>query len=381
MSGKGGIQMENTFPTGRPAGPNEVVERENFIPESVERLMTGHDIMLAGPRRIGKSSVAGEILRRVTARSAYTASVDVFGAVSLESLATRLMASILANRTGILAKATRNVSDLRKYFSQASISAKLHDLELGVALLGRTPSPEELLALALDTAESIALKDQKRMVIVIDEFQDIQKMGGPAVLKQMRSHIQHQQHAVYLFMGSQAHLMNDLFQGPNQAFFRFAIRMELPPIPWVEWERYIGDRLALEGLSIRQTALEILGEKTGGHPHGVMVVAEAAVLHARLAGQTVVEADDAIFGYRSSLEGTLGAIYAQEWAMVRERKHGASVLLAIAEEREPYHGASNRSSISDAIKWLQDRGLIISERRGAHRLLEPMFGQWLRDRV
>lgn len=372
------------FPTGRPAGPDEVVDREDFVKEAVERLMTGHDIMLAGPRRIGKSSVAGEILRRAQERSAYTASVDVFGTSSLEAFAARLMEAVVANRTGILAKASRNIVDLQKHLSQSRISARIHDLELGVTLLGRNPSAEELLDLALETAETIAEKDQRRMVIVIDEFQDIQKMGGAAVLKQMRSHIQQQQHAVYLFMGSQAHVMNELFelfQKPSQAFFRFAIQMQLPSIPWVAWEHYIVNRLSREGMSIRETALEILGEKTGGHPHGVMVVTEAAFLRARLGGQKVIEADDVILGYRSAMEGTLGAIYGQAWAIVRERKHTAAVLFAIAEGRQPYREASNRSSISDAIKWLQDRGLIVSVQRGEHRLVEPMFGQWLRDRT
>ena len=371
--------MENIFPIGRPAGPEDVVDRDDFMQEAVERLMMGHDIMLAGPRRIGKSSVAGEILRRVRERGAYTAAVDVFRTATTETLATRLIEAVIANRTGLLAKAARDMKELRSHLGQARVSARLHDLELGVALVEQRPSPEDLLELGLVTAEKIAEKDGRRMVILIDEFQDIQKLGGGELLKRMRSIIQQQQHAVYLFMGSQAHLMNDLFAKPNEAFFRFAIQMHLPAVPWPEWEQYIEDRLRTQGMTIRDTALQILHEKSGGHPHSVMVVTEAAFLHAKLAGKTAIQADDALYGYIAAMDGTLGAIYTQQWAAVREYKHAAKALLAIAQGREPYAGVPSRSGVTDAIKLLEARGLIMSEGRGKHRLVEPMFGAWLRS--
>lgn len=373
--------MDNIFPTGRPAGPADVVDREEFIREAVERLMMGHDIMLAGPRRIGKSSVAGEILRQLQERRAYTAGVDVFRTATVEAFATRLLEAIVANRTGLIAKAARNIKELGKYLGQARVSAKLHDLELGVALVEQRPSPEDLLELALVTAEKIAEHDGRLMAIVIDEFQDISKMGNTELLKRMRSTIQQQQHTVYLFMGSQTHLMTDLFAKSDAAFFRFAIQMYLPSIPWSEWEQYIIERLQTKAMTIRDTALQVVREKTGGHPHGVMVVMDAALLHAKLGGKTIIEADDALYGYSTAMEGTLGAIYTQEWAAVREYKHAARVLWTIAEGGEPYAGASSRSSVTDAIKLLESRGLIRSEGRGHHQFIEPMFGAWLRQQA
>ncbi len=367
------------FPTGRPAPPEDLVDRHPFIDEAVERLSMGHDIMLAGPRRIGKSSVAGEIVRRLRSRGAYTAYVDVFRTTSIEAFATRLLEAVVANRTGLFSRAARDMRELRKWLGQARISAKVHDLELGVALIDRPVNPADLLELALTTAETIAASDQRRMGILIDEFQDVHKLGGPEILKRMRSIIQLQQHTVYVFLGSQAHLMRDLFGNSEEAFFRFAIQMHLPPIPWDEWQRYIEDRLATQDMTIRDTALSVLEEKTGGHPHGVMVVTEAALLHARLGGKAVIEADDALYGYADALEGTLGAIYTQQWAAVRAHKHAANTLLAIAEGREPYADATHRSGIAKAITYLEAQGILITEGRGRHRLVEPMFGQWVRN--
>lgn len=374
--------VESIFPVGRPAGPDDVVDREEFIGEAVERLSLGHDIVLAGPRRLGKSSVAGAILQRLGDRGAATASVDVFRAPTVLVLATQLLEALARSRTGVRAEAARSIRELGRYLSQARVSAKLHDLELGVALAEPKLSPEGLLELALATAERIGEHDGRRMVVVIDEFQDIRKMGGAELLKQIRAAIQHQQHTAYLFTGSQQHLMTELFAKPDAAFFRFAIPMHLPSIPWPAWEQYLVHRLAAHGMTVSDSALTLLRERTGGHPHGVMVVMEAALVHTTLGGRTAIRADDVWHGYGASLDGgTLGAIYAQEWAALREYRHAAPALWTIADGGEPYAGAASRSGVTAAIRLLEARGLIVTENRGHHQLVEPMLGAWLQDQV
>ena len=242
--------------------------------EAVERLLMGNDVMLAGPRRIGKSSVAGEVQRRLQSRGTYTAYVDLFRTSSLEELATRLLEAVLANRTGPLAAVARGVQDLRRMLAQARVSATIHDLDLAVALAERPHGfPADTFELALATADRLAKHDQRRMVLVFDEFQDIDplggQLGGVSLQKRMRSVLQQQSHTACLFLGSQADLMEKLFGSPRAAFFRLAIPMHLPPIPWAAWAAYLVDRLAAQQVTIDEPALALLAEKTGGHPHGV----------------------------------------------------------------------------------------------------------------
>lgn len=51
-------------------------------------------MVLAGPRRIGKSTVAEEALRRLGREGVYSARVDLFYTASLEELSTRLLMAI-----------------------------------------------------------------------------------------------------------------------------------------------------------------------------------------------------------------------------------------------------------------------------------------------
>lgn len=369
----------NAFPTGRPAAPEDVVDREEFMVEAVERLFMGNDVMLAGPRRIGKSSVAGEVQRRLQSRGTYTAYVDLFRTSSLEELATRLLEAVLANRTGPLAAVARGIQDLRRMLAPARVSATIHDLDLAVALVERPHGfPADTFELALATADRLAKHDQRRMVLVFDEFQDIDQLGGVSLQKRMRSVLQQQSHTACLFLGSQADLMEKLFGSPQAAFFRFATPMHLPPIPWAAWAAYLVDRLAAQHVTIDEPALALLAEKTGGHPHGVMVVMDAALMRTRLAGTAAITADDILYGYASALD-TLGGLYAQQWIGVRARRNAPRVLMAVAEGRPPYAGRdTSAGSVAKAISWLTTEGLIASSGRGEHHVMEPMFAAWLK---
>ncbi len=368
--------MENYFPTGRPAAPEDVVDRQDFIAEAVERLWLGNDIVLAGPRRTGKSSVAGEVLHRLRERGAYTVYVDVFRAVSIEAFAARVLQAALEQRTGFFQHVARDTREIGKTIAQAHIAAKIHDLELGVQLANPHATPAEHLEIALTAAERIAKEDGRRMVILLDEFQDVLRLGGEDTLKQMRAIIQHQEHVVYLFMGSQADMMGRIFGQPKRAFFRFAVQMRMPEIPWGEWEAYIRDRLGRSGHSISDQALQLLEERTGAHPHCVMVTMDAALLRAKLLGSDHITAEDVLYAYDNA-KLTLAGIYAERWAMVKGYTHAPAVLGQIVQGKPPYAVDTVRTNVTKALVLLEQLGLIYKVSRGQYHLVERMFGTWI----
>src|SRR5256885_15245897 len=71
------------FPLGGPVPPADLVGREGYIRRAVARLADGNHILIAGPRRIGKTSVMLEILRRLRRRGGDTAHPARMGAAGL----------------------------------------------------------------------------------------------------------------------------------------------------------------------------------------------------------------------------------------------------------------------------------------------------------
>src|SRR2546425_8025508 len=64
------------FPVGGPVPASDLVGRETYIRRLAERLGDGNHVLVAGPRRIGKTSGILEVLRRLRRRGALTADVD-----------------------------------------------------------------------------------------------------------------------------------------------------------------------------------------------------------------------------------------------------------------------------------------------------------------
>jgi len=88
------------FPVGGPVPGEDLVGREAFLRGFVARLGDGSHLLLAGPRRIGKTSLVLEALRRLRRKGALTAYVDCLGTTDLRGLCERLADAVLEPVTG-----------------------------------------------------------------------------------------------------------------------------------------------------------------------------------------------------------------------------------------------------------------------------------------
>lgn len=365
------------FPVGVPVGRADLVDREDLIVELVGRLASGQSILLAGPRRTGKSGIGLEVLRRLGDDRVYTAAVDLFRVTSEEELAVRLLTSILANRTGSWAKASRSLGALREALSGVRVSAKIHDLELALALSPSTLTPPEALEVAIETGERMALRDHRRLVVLLDEFQEVERIGGQDLVRRLRALMQSQRATAYLFLGSRPSLLRSLFAHRQGAFYRFAVPMDIPPVPEDEWRGYLTRKLRAYGVEITAAALARLLDHTDGHPWCTMeVVSEAWIVRGH---PSQIDAEDVERGYVRALE-RLTPLYEGAWQEVRRVRHADGVLKRIVLGEPVFDRSLNPGSVTRALRHLLE--IAVLERgagRGDYRLVEKMFGDWVRD--
>ena len=90
----------------------------------------------------------------------------------------------------------------------------------------------------LDVIESLAQK--KRFVVVFDEFQDVLNINddGEAIAL-LRSKIQFHDNIPSVFVGSIRHKMDEIFTSPNSAFFKSAIPINVEPLPFEEFSKFL----------------------------------------------------------------------------------------------------------------------------------------------
>lgn len=367
--------MAALFPKGHVLLSEDVLERDGFIREVSLRLVAGDSVMLTGPRRIGKTSLAFEILRRLTADGYYVLHLDLFHVISVEDFAIQLMSRVMSLRTGPLQKFSHTIHELVHTLQQAEIAIKIHDLEIHTHLNPSAPDAYQVIDAALSSLETIAHQEGRRVVILLDEFQEIERLGGTMLLKRMRSIMQQQQSTSYLFLGSEPSLLQTLFADRRQAFYRFATMLHLPPIPHAEWAMYITKKFAGVDMTITDDAVGLLLEKTGGHPFCVMVALGESYFRSTVNHDKTVDIRGVYEGL-SEAALTLEPIYEESWKQILSVRGGASVTQQVAMNRPPYHGV-DPTAARRALTKLRNLSILEKRGRGEYLFVEPMFQQWI----
>jgi uncharacterized protein len=376
------------FPTDSPIPASQLIGRRDDVREIATRLEAGTHLIVAGPRRTGKTSVCEAALTRARRRGAYTAKVDLFRVSDAAELAEAVAAAVIANRSAAHRAVRRARSAGRAALSAAQARAVLRLVgELGEGVeVALTPGlaaqdPERALDLALELPERVAKADERRLILFFDEFQEVASARRPygdpdAVTNRMRAIFQRSTSVSYLFAGSIEHVVRDLFSPTRRAFSGFGSFYALRPISEDEWRRGLSERFAADGCTIGEPALTRVVELGGGHPRATMRIAQQTHLVSLELDTHEIDLDLVQLGFERALEGDRPTM---EQVVERVRllhKHGLPVARAVAAGQPPpkrlHPGVRDR-----VLKLLRDAGVVEHEARGRWRVIDPLLRRYL----
>jgi hypothetical protein len=376
------------FPTDQPIPASQMIGREADVRELVSALGGGASVIVAGPRRTGKTSVCDAAVGRLARRGFYTVSVDLFRIASAAELAEALVASTLANRSALrralhqTRRAGRFVADAVQTSAILKSKTQLgEELEIAFAPGAAARDPDRYLDYALSLPGRIASVDGKNVVVFFDEFQEIaggsRPYGDPDRLtKRMRAIFQRSAGVSYLFAGSIEHLMRDLFTPAHRALHQFGGFHALRPIDAHAWATGLSERFGADDCRVEEAALERLIEYGELQPRTTMLIAQKA-------HQALVELGAYDLDLQAVEQGLLGALQADrvahEQAVERIRtlnKLGLAVAERLARGEAVYPGLA-RGAVRRALEALRDAGLIESRGRGDWQFSNPLLRRYL----
>src|SRR5579864_1790025 len=303
------------FPTDEPIPASQMIGRREDVREIAVALEGGTSVVIAGPRRTGKTSVCEAALTRIKAQNIYVAAVDLFELADAAELAEALVAAVLRNRPAIRQLIPR-VRRLGRHALTATQAATVMTLKTqlgdGVELV-LTPGlaaedPEAALSKALEFPQRVAVVDGKRCVVFFDEFQELagerRPYGDPdAVTKKMRAIFQRSGQVSYLFTGSLEHVMRDLFAPQRRALSGFGSFHTLRPIAPEDWRKGIRDRFEADGCKVEPRALQRMVELGELHPRVTMLIAQKTHFLSVLFDRHEIDLGLAEQGYETAYQG------------------------------------------------------------------------------
>jgi uncharacterized protein len=378
------------FPTDTPIPASQMIGRNDDVREIASALANGTNLILAAPRRTGKTSVCDAALGRLRRSGCYTARLDLFRIADAAELAEALSLAVIANRSALrrLVRRSRELGRAALTAAQAATVLQLKG-QLGEAIeVAITPGwaaqdPERALDLALELPERVAQADGRRLILFFDEFQELasdrRPYGDPdAVTKRMRAVFQRSSNVSYLFAGSLEHVMRDLFAPSRRAFSGFGGFHALRPIAAEDWSRGLAERFAADDCTIGPAALERIIELGELHPRATMRIAQQTHLVSVQLERREIDLDLVELGYNAALLSDIPTMEQTVEHIRRLHKNALQVVRSLAR------GEAIPRRLSPAIrdrvlKLLWRAGIVEHVARGDWRIVDPLLQAYLQQ--
>lgn len=224
--------LENPFPVNTYRGAQYFCDRESETSRLLSHIKSGNSITLMSIRRIGKTGLIHHVFEQLPKgwKGIY---IDILETENLNHFLNHLATSILnavPERSSIGKNFWNFIKSLRPVIGFDSLSG-----EPQVMFNLRQNEVEANINSALRFLE----KQEFKVVIAIDEFQQIVNYPEKNTEAWLRSRIQQLKNVVFIFSGSRQHLMAELFTSPKRPFFRSTQILKLEKIEQAVYCKFI----------------------------------------------------------------------------------------------------------------------------------------------
>lgn len=262
--------MQNPFEFGRELGSEELVNRTEELETVRDTIQFGGKLFVIGPRRFGKTS----LLKAAAEQSSKQGNIILrYNAESFPAIDSMVRKIVEDSATLLQGKVEKTGEQIKRYFKslRPEISFSVTQTEWK-ASLGVSPSATTgqigLLVDALNGLEELAADQTKdrRVALIIDEFQEILRQGNLKAEKQIRSAIQTHKLTAYIFAGSKTRMLTEMTTDPSRPFYRLGKLLFIGGLPRPEFARFLIDKFTFGGYfsyiaveeEKRQLAIQIL---------------------------------------------------------------------------------------------------------------------------
>ena len=359
------------------------IGRERETKRLLDNFKGGINVILMSPRRLGKTSLVKHVCNKLDDKDIITVYLDIFGCKSEYDFYNKLTAEVLkqtASKNELWFEEAKEF--LYRLTPKISFSPEPNsDFSVSLGITPKTHTPEEVLQMA----ETIAIKRKKRIVICIDEFQQIGEMSNSKQIQaRLRTVWQHQKHVSYCLFGSKHHLMSTIFLHRSMPFFQFGDTISLNKIATEDWVEYIVSHFADGKRTISHALAEEICKFTENYSAYVQQLAWL-VFTLKEEGETVTEDD--VKQAENDLLATNDILFMQmieplsefQLNFLRAIASGIKKDFGLSEVREEYNLGSY-SNITRLKTALLERDLI--EKKETELVItDPIFAKWLKRKI
>ena len=274
--------MNAPFVYGRIATDKIFIDREAETTNLVWNFISLSNTIIIAPRGWGKSSLVNKAAKLAMEQDdkLRICHIDLFNVRNEERFYSLLAQKVIAATSS---KWEEAVESVKSFFShlvpKISIgSDPTNEVSIDFDREAVKQNPDEV----LDLAEKIAKKKGLKIVICVDEFQNIAEFTDPDYFqKKLRSHWQQHQNVAYCLYGSKRHMMMEVFTNSSKPFYKFGNLMFLNKIDTHYLVEFFNTRFSDTGKTINEDAANLIVKLVDNHPYYAQQLAQQSWLRTK----------------------------------------------------------------------------------------------------
>ncbi|MFP4023438.1 MAG: AAA family ATPase [Thiohalospira sp.] len=343
-----------------------------------EAIKNERNVTLFSLRRLGKTALIQHLFHFLEKDNHFiTLYVDILSTDSLQNLTQKIATSVVRKFGSIEKRGlTKKIQDFIR-----NIGAGIEfDPVSGNPSIKFSYADYDQSKLSLQTILDFLSKQKQTVVIALDEFHQITRYQEDSPEAFIRSLVQEFPGIRFIFSGSHRNIMISLFTGPGQPFYRSTQIFELLNIHPDEYSHFIKYHLKKDNKIIEQEAINRIFDWTNLQTYYVQLVCNRLYssyenISMELVNDTflkILEEEQTVFSnYRNLLTFV-------QWRVLVALSKDAPVSEPTSGSFLRKHNISSTSTMSTAIKALQEKELII-KLKGQYIIHDTLLMRWIQQ--
>ena len=371
--------MEAPFIFGKIATDENFTDRQQETAHLVNNFESLINTIIISPRRWGKSSLVHKAatIAQNEDKQLKICTVDLFNVKTEEQFYTVFARSVIR---GTASRWDEAVENAKKFFSRLvpkiSIGADpMNEVSIDFDWEEMKRNPDEI----LDLPERIAQSKGIKVMVCIDEFQNIAEFDDPLFFqRKLRAHWQKHQKASYCLYGSKRHMMLEVFTDSSMPFYKFGDLFFLNKIDTDHFVPFIIERFSSTGKTISEGACKKIIALADNHPYYVQQLSQLSWLRSssQCTEEIVTKAHESLVEQLSLLFSNLIETLTFQQVCYLHAFIAGEKAITSSETMHRYH-ISSATAASRSLKTLIKKD-ILDSKAGIVSFQDPIFEYWLR---
>ena len=369
----------NPFFTSSTIPAEYFCDREKETEDIIRILTNGNNLVLKGPRRLGKSGLIHHVFEDSRIKERFnTFYFDIYATSSLEEFTTLLGQAVYKTLAGKGKKFADGFIATLKALSLKVDQDPISGLPIPALGLQKIQNHEHTLNEIFDFLEKSKIPN----LVAIDEFQQIQNYSEDNIEALLRTRIQRMNNTKFIFSGSERHMLDIMFSLQDNPFYQSARNMDIAPIPEETYIVFAQKMFRKGGKDVQADAVHFVYQLFDGVTYYLQETMNEA-FSTSAEGTTLTQPDleesvkQLVLSNASRCQDIIAALTLIQRKLlnaVAEEWHAEDITSSAFISK---HNLSSASSVQSAVRALIAKKLV-TKTGNSYTIPDKYLGLWLR---